>query len=209
MNLFVLVYKGIVLINSKFYKGYSRIVTFIKLSGNGVIFKNFNTNGIPYIMVARGGFFKIGKDFKINNELHGNPIGRPQKCIFFVNRGAKLIIGNNVGMSSTAIVCHINVSIGDNVKIGGGTCMYDTDFHSLNSSHRNNFEMDKIHKVNKSIRICENVFIGSNSTILKGVSIGKNSIIGACSVVTKDVPANEIWGGNPARFLKKNIDLDV
>ena len=203
MNIFVFAYKGIVLIKSNFYKVYSRIITLIKLYGNGVIFKNFNTNGIPFIMVSRGGIFKIGDDFKINNELHGNPIGRPQKCIFFVNRGAKLTIGNNVGMSSTAIVCHINIFIADNVKIGGGTCIYDTDFHSLNSLHRNNYAMDKIYKINKSIRICENVFIGSNSTILKGVSIGKNSIIGACSVVTKDIPENEIWGGNPARFLKK------
>jgi acetyltransferase-like isoleucine patch superfamily enzyme len=205
MTLFVFVYKGIIFVKNRFYKGYSKIVTYIKLYGNGVIFKNFNTNGIPYIMVSRRGFFRIGKHFIINNELHGNPIGRPQKCIFFVDKGAKLTIGNNVGMSSTAIVCHINISIADNVKIGGGTCIYDTDFHSLNSKYREINNMDKFHKVNKPIIICENVFVGSNSTILKGVTIGRNSIIGACSVVTKNIPDNEIWGGNPARFLKKII----
>ena len=208
MNTFVFVYKGMVYLKSKLYELYSLIITFIKLYGNGVIFKDFNSNGIPFIMVSIGGEFKIGENFKINNELHGNPIGRPQKCIFIVNSGAKLRIGNNVGISSTAIVCHINVSISDNVKIGGGTCIYDTDFHSLNPSYRNNNALDKIYKLNKSISISENVFIGSNCTILKGVTIGKNSIIGSCSVVTKDIPENEIWGGNPARFLRENINLD-
>lgn len=170
---------------------------------NNIKFKNFQTNGIPYISIAFGGTCKIGYNFKMINSLNGNPIGRPQRCVFFVDKGASLAIGNNVGISCTAIVSHLSIVIEDNVKVGAGVCIYDTDFHAVNPTLRKNDKMDMIFKVKLPVLIKQNVFIGAHSTILKGVTIGANSIIGACSVVTKNVPENEIWGGNPAKFLKK------
>jgi acetyltransferase-like isoleucine patch superfamily enzyme len=106
-------------------------------------------------------------------------------------------------MSSTAIVCHNKIEIGDNVNLGGNVVIYDTDFHSLNPIERLNRELDIKGTKTKPVKIGNNVFIGAHSTILKGVFIGDNSVIGACSVVTKNVPENEIWGGNPAKFIKK------
>jgi len=53
------------------------------------------------------------------------------------------------------------------------------------------------------VSIGDQVFIGAHTTILKGVTIGENSIIGACSLVVNDIPSNEIWGGNPAKYLGK------
>lgn len=164
--------------------------------------KSFMSSGIPYVSVALGGKCSIGKDFKMNNSLRGNPIGRPQRCVFFVDRNAVLTIGKNVGISSTALVCHQSITIGDNVKIGGGVCIYDTDFHSLNPKIRENSVKDLECKIKIPIVIKDNVFIGAHSTILKGVIIGTNSVVGACSVVTKNIPDNEIWAGNPARFIK-------
>lgn len=181
---------------------YSKRITACKLYLNNVQYSSFTSKGIPYVSVARGGKCEIGGNFKMNNGLQGNPIGRPQPCTFVVDNGARLLIGNNVGMSSTAIVAHRSVVIGDNVKIGGGTCIYDTDFHSLHAEERANKEQDRSNKKSAEVVIHPNVFIGAHSTILKGVTIGENSIIGACSVVSKSIPANEIWAGNPAKFIK-------
>lgn len=164
--------------------------------------KSFVSSGIPYISVALGGKCLIDKNFKMNNNLRGNPIGRPQRCVFFVDRGAVLTIGKNVGISSTAVVCHQSITIGDNVKIGGGVCLYDTDFHSLNPKIRENAIEDLKSKIKIPIVIKNNAFIGAHSIILKGVVIGTNSVVGASSVVTKSIPDNEIWAGNPARFIK-------
>ena len=165
--------------------------------------RNFKTNGLPFVSVARGASCFIDEGFVMNNTLNGNPIGRPQPCVLFVDYGASLIIGKNVGISATALVAHLSITIGNNAKIGGGVCIYDTDFHSLNSKNRLTKNIDQDNEIKKAVFIDENAFIGAHSTILKGVSIGKNSVIGACSVVTKNVPDNEIWAGNPARFIKK------
>jgi len=178
------------------------IYCYIQFFIHNVKFKSFNSNGIPFVSIGISGKCSIGSGFKMNNGLEGNPIGRPQRCVFFVDNGAILSIGQNVGISSTAIVVHLSITIDDNVKIGGGTCIYDTDFHSLNPLVRIDSKSDATNKICKPVHIRNNVFIGAHSTILKGVTIGENSIIGACSVVSKNIPANEIWAGNPARFLK-------
>ena len=62
------------------------------------------------------------------------------------------------------------------------------------------------YSASKPIRIGENVWIGENVRICKGVTIGNNAVIAACSVVTKDVPANAIAAGNPAKIVKTDID---
>lgn len=203
MTLFELLYRLLRRVKIKVSSVVNLIITYIKLKGNGVKFKNIQTSGIPFIVVSRKGKFEIAKDFRINNGLIGNPIGRPQPCTFVIDNNAHLKIGNNVGMSSTAIVCHLKIEIGDNVKIGGGTCIYDTDFHALDAAKRFNSQTDRLNKINKPILISDNVFIGAHSTILKGITIGENSIVGACSVVSKNIPPNEIWAGNPIKFIKK------
>lgn len=169
---------------------------------NGVRFNSFKNNGYPKINVGLGGKCFIGKNFKMNNREMSNPIGRFHRCSLIVGPKGQLVIGNNVGMSSTAIVCHNRIEIGDNVNLGGGVVIYDTDFHSINPKERLVRETDVIGTKTKPVIIGDNVFIGAHSTILKGVTIGKNSIIGACSVITKNVPENEIWAGNPGKFIK-------
>ena len=165
--------------------------------------EEFSSSGIPILFIHHTSKIKIGKNFKINNRILSNPIGRNYKCIFAIRENAELTIGDNVGMSGTTIFCRKEVNIGDNVKIGGNVCIYDTDFHSLISKERAINELDKSKTKSKKVILENNVFIGAHSTILKGVTIGENSIVGACSLVSKDVPANEIWGGTPATFIRK------
>lgn len=197
-----LIYKSIRKIFHVLLNFLEKLISIIILYGNNISFSNFRTSGVPYIMVARGGKCNIGKNFAMNNGIKGNPIGCYQKCTIFVDRGAELIIGNNVGISQTALICTKKITIEDYVKIGGGVCIYDTDFHSLNPDIRKSTE-DLKHRKQKEVLIKENAFIGAHSIILKGVTIGKNSIVGAGSVVTKSIPDNEIWAGNPAKFIKK------
>lgn len=198
-------YKLIRLIFIRFISIINNIRCYFLFKVFNIKYKNFQTSGVPFISLTKGSVFEIGENFKMNNTLRSNPIGRSQKCIFFIGSNAKLKIGNNVGISQAAVVCHYKITIGNNIKIGGGVCIYDTDFHSLNPKYRIDKELDKENTNLKEVIIKDNVFIGAHSIILKGVQIGENSIIGAGSVVTKNIPENQIWGGNPAKFIKNII----
>lgn len=183
------------------------IITFVRMRMmffiNNIDSNNIRSNGMPYICVSPSGKCIIGKNFSMNNGMRFNPIGYPQPCTIYVNSGAKLKIGNNVGISQASIICHHYIIIEDNVKIGGGVKIYDTDFHSINPMDRLNHNTDMRNKKNAPVVLRENCFIGAGSIVLKGVTIGVNSVVGAGSVVTKSIPDNEIWAGNPARFIKK------
>ena len=167
---------------------------------NVYVKKGLKVAGFLKVDVTRRGIVNIGENLHLNSGLNHNVIGRQQKCIFWVE--GELTIGDNVGMSATAIICNHKITIGNNVKIGGNTVIYDTDFHNLDPMVRSNILLDKATSLKKPVIIEDNVFIGAHSTILKGVTIGQNSVVGACSVVTKSIPSNQIWAGNPARFIK-------
>ena len=192
--------KGIILYSKQpFYW----LFAYLKFKINKVSFyKDFKSYGIPILQVSvKTKIFSIGHLFKMHNKGY-NLIGRQQNCIFVTSPNAELIIGNNVGISSIAIVCQDKITIGDNVYIGGGTVIYDTDFHPLDYEKRISIKDNSAIKT-KPIHIKQNAFIGAHCIILKGVTIGRNSIIGAGSVVTKDIPDNEIWAGNPTKFIRK------
>lgn len=168
--------------------------------------KNLKIRGILYIKnglinpFTKNKNIIIGDNVRINSSRASNPIGGQTKTIINVSKNGKVIIGQGTGISNTAIVSHNNIKIGNNVFIGSGCKIYDTDFHSIYSDNRLN---NNIGVKTKPISIGDEVFIGSHCIILKGVTIGEKSVIGAGSVVTKDIPKGEVWGGNPAQFIKK------
>lgn len=166
---------------------------------NNVSFeRGLQTRGKVYVYNGDVGQIHIGKNVHLNSADWANPIGSGNHIwIQLVRREAILSIGDGTGISNTAITCAEKVEIGKHCLIGSGCKIYDTDFHVLPIQ-------SQVNSIKTAPIIIEDkVFIGAGCTILKGVRIGENSVIGAGSVVSGDIPANEIWAGNPARFIKK------
>lgn len=170
---------------------------------NNVEYGSIISHGVPYICVAPSGKCVIGDNVTMNNGLRFNPIGYVQPCTIYVNAGATLVIGNHVGLSQASVICIHSIRIGDYVKLGGGVKIYDTDFHSLNPDIRKNRELDLTERKCAPVVLEDNCFIGAGTTILKGVRVGENAVVGACSLVTRDIPANGVWAGVPAKFVRR------
>lgn len=114
---------------------------------------------------------------------------------------AALLIGDDVGISGGTICAAWRVVIGSETMLGANVTISDTDFHPLSPDNRRyNDEPNRIGT--EEVVIGSNVFVGTNSVILKGVHIGDNSVIGASSVVTGDIPENVVAAGNPCRTLR-------
>lgn len=128
-----------------------------------------------------------------------NPIASNLQADVYVEPGATLTIGNNVGMSSTRLWIHESARIGNNVKIGGCVLITDTDAHPMDYvARRSSNEGTK----SAPVVIEDDVWVGAHCIILKGVTIGARSVIGAGSVVTKSIPADCVAAGNPCRVIK-------
>lgn len=128
--------------------------------------------------------------------------------VIFEREQAKVNIGSRVFMNGT-IVCANNVSIGDDVLIAWGVTVVDHDSHSLCFSERKNDVVNWKRGIKKwdhvkmgEVSIGNKVWIGFNSIILKGLKIGEGAVVGAGSVVTKDVPPWTLVAGNPAKIIR-------
>lgn len=175
---------------------YKYNVRLLRLHG-AKIGSNFSCNGKLY--VSGSGFIDIGKDVTINSSIENNPVAGVGYSAILM-QGGKLQIGDGVGISNTSITCANGIIIEKDVAIGAGCMIADTDFHSLNVIERHR-EVDLGIRT-APIKIREGAFVGSRAIILKGVTIGKESVVGAGSVVTKDIPDGEIWAGNPAKYIR-------
>ena len=153
------------------------------------------------LYITGQGNLKLGKNVRLNSCLKANPIGGDTRIILSVSENATMEIGDNTGISNSALICNRGIIIGNNVLIGGGVKIYDSDFHSLDATQRTNQNHDT--PLTSQVVLEDGCFIGAHSIVLKGVTIGENSIVGAGSVVAKSIPKNEIWAGNPAKLIKK------
>jgi acetyltransferase-like isoleucine patch superfamily enzyme len=114
--------------------------------------------------------------------------------------GARLEIGDNTYINESLNQCASTMKIGRDCGIAEDVLIQDTDFHPV--LDENGIEKPYI----KPITIGNKVWVCAKATILKGVTIGDGAIIAAGAVVTKDVPARCLVGGNPARVIKNNVD---
>lgn len=144
----------------------------------------------------------IGNNLVFTSGEAFNPLCRNIRGCIYAAKEAKIQIGDNVGISSACIWANKQITIGNNVKIGGDCILIDTDAHSLNHIMRRNKITDSTNTQSRQIIIEDDVLIGTRCIILKGVSIGARSIIGAGSVVTNSIPADCIAAGNPCKVIR-------
>lgn len=165
---------------------------------NVTLGKNLNMKNFIYI---RGkGSISIDDNFTYVSGDCINPIQRNLYGCLFIEKGGKVVIGKNVGISSSCIWIKERLKIGDNVNIGADCLIIDNDSHSLNYIERRIGDRDAIKC--SPIEIGDDVWIGARCVILKGVKIGDRSVIGAGSVVTKDIPPDVVAAGNPCKIIK-------
>jgi len=174
---------------------YSNIL--LQLKGVGVGKKN-RFIGCPYFYRHPESKIEIGDNCTFRSDKTSNLVGVNRPCLISTaNAEAQIIIGNEVGMTGTVIGAAEKITIGNKVLCGANVLITDWDWHYL--------DIDKRHisgGESSPVVIEDNVWLGINTVVLKGVTIGKNSIIGANSLVTKSIPANVIAGGNPCKVIK-------
>lgn len=157
---------------------------------NGIVY----SGGMPFVIKAKGSEMNIGHDCRFMNWSMGNLIGLCHRCILSTYaKGAKLTIGDRCSFSGVSIWCHESITIGNDVRVGANCTIMDSDQHSD----------DPRSGKNQPVVIEDNVWLGGSVIVLKGVTIGKNTLIGAGSVVTKSIPSNVIAAGNPCKVIRE------
>lgn len=211
----------------------------------GIFYRSYNkllflANGIHYgqnmqvfdkIYLLSKGKVTIGDDFLFTSGDSINPICRNIRgAMCTMEKESKIVIGDRVGISSACLWAKERITIGNDVNIGGDCLIMDNDAHPIDyMQRRGSYAKGLKSELGKEagqkayyeaigtapIQIDNDVWIGARCIILKGVHIGARSIIAAGSIVTKDIPADVIAGGNPCRVIKtlhyfKNIsDLHI
>ncbi len=161
--------------------------------------------GLPNICIAEGASITIENNVTLNSRNEGYHINMYSSVKLFADRpGAEITIGENTRIHGTCIHAYKRVTIGKNCLMAANTQIFDSNAHDLSFPNVEN----RINTIDegKPIDIENDVWIGANCIILPGVSIGRGSVIGAGSVVTKDIPPYVVAAGNPARIIKDYSD---
>lgn len=170
--------------------------------------KDLLLKGIPIIFNKKGAKLKIGKNVTIKSSFLSNLVGLYSRTIIVTRSPeAKIIIGDNVGISGATIYARKGIYIGENTCIGGNCKILDNDFHPIEVELRNELLLDENGGdsnliPSKDIKIGKNCFLGCNSIILKGTILGDGCVVGAGAVVSGKFADNCVIVGNPGRVIK-------
>jgi len=170
-----------------------------KLRLNGATLgQGVSVGGKLKVYCAPGGRIIIGNRVRFRSGFQLNPLAHSLPNAIWVGRNGTLLVEDGAGLSATTIVCASRITIGHSTLVGSGTQIYDTDFHPLTAEARRRHEPP----LSSPVVIEPECFIGAFCIILKGVTIGRGSVVGAGSVVTRCIPPGEVWAGNPARRVR-------
>ncbi|MGM9648314.1 MAG: acyltransferase [Eubacteriales bacterium] len=188
--------------NSNYYK---LMLKWMKVRyGKGLLLK-----GCPLIYNKKGATLTIGENVTVKSSFLSNLVGLYSRTVICTRTPeAKIVIGDNVGISGATIYARTSITIGDNTCIGGNTKILDNDFHPIEWEERNRLMQTKVGPEEndlipaKPIEIGRNCFIGCNAIILKGTVLGDGCVVGAGAVVAGKFPQNCVIAGNPAKVIR-------
>jgi acetyltransferase-like isoleucine patch superfamily enzyme len=155
--------------------------------------------GLPLFRRIPGSGIRIGRNCQFRSAVWSNQVGLNRRCtISTLYRGALIEIGEGCGFSSTAISAAQSVTIGNRVMCGANVAIMDTDWHPMDAEERQAGAAGP----SAPVFIGDDVWLGLNVTVLKGVTIGARTVVAAGSVVTRSLPEDIIAAGQPARVVR-------
>ena len=156
--------------------------------------------GMPLIQRHRGSTIELGTGLELRSWRSSNPLMPNHPCVFSTRTAQAVIrVGPRCSFTGAMVVALESIQIGADVLVGTNAAIVDSDFHPLYVSQRLPGNVGRV----KPVVIRDQVFIGMNSLILKGVEIGQGSVIGAGSVVIGNIPPGVIAAGNPAQVVRE------
>jgi acetyltransferase-like isoleucine patch superfamily enzyme len=169
------------------------LLTYVKLLLYGVRFgRHLHLRGVTLLNCGR---IEIGDHCRLVSHPNGSPEVTNLRTYFPT---AIIRIGSHVGLSGTTLHCNVSITVGNYCRCGPGVILCDNDSHRVARSVEDRDQRP----AEAPIVLGDNVWLGMRTIVLKGVTIGANTIVAAGSVVTRSLPANVVAGGVPARVIR-------
>ena len=165
--------------------------------------------GKPVITRANQSSIGMGDEVMLISSNRFTALGVSQPVILrTLCADASIRIGDHVGISGSVLCSAMSIEIGNGTLLGSGVMIVDTDFHPLEAFPRRHAPLPTPQE-EEAVVVGQNVFVGARTLILKGSTIGDNSVVGAGSVVSGHIPPDVVAAGNPCRVIRPLLDLQT